>query len=100
MYKINVEVNHAYKLDIKEFLDTQGIKNVLEVKKYAAEALQLITITATSLSIIKTLYDFYKEMRKKKADIEINIIVNNITINFKDMPPQEIEAKIKEIENK
>ena len=53
---------------------------------------EILYVTAASLSILKILYDFYKETRKKKGRIIINL--KDRTIDMKDIDIDELRVLI------
>lgn len=57
----------------------------------------IVVVTASSLAILKVLYDFYKEIRKKKGSVIIK--VNNKKIALEAHGIDEVKALI-ELESK
>ena len=99
MYKIELEVNKEYVTAVEKFLDEKSIQYERIVRK-ALDFPELIRIAAQSLTMIKSIYDFFREKRNKNENIQINIYVNDININLMEIHPEEIGKKIKEIEDK
>lgn len=101
MYKIDVEVNKEYVTALQKFLDEKNVQYDRVVRK-ALDFPELIMIAAPSLTVVKLIYDFFREKRNKneRIQININVNVNDININLMEIHPEEIDKKIKEIEDK
>lgn len=101
MYKIDVEVNKEYVTALQKFFDEKTVQYDRVVRK-ALDFPELIMIAAPSLTVVKLIYDFFREKRNKNERIQINIdvSVNDINMNLMEIHPEEIDKKIKEIEDK
>jgi hypothetical protein len=88
-----------YRQKFYEMLEEEKRKGNLDYKIVIEEIVpppelvkDIVTITASSLTILKILYDFYKETKKKKGKIIIKI--NGESFDLEAYKIEELEVKI------
>lgn len=99
MYKIEVAVNKEYTTEVEKFLKEKSIHYERIVRKGLDFPLVFMILSLT-LNVVMLIYDFYREKRSKNENIQINMTVNGVGINLVEIHPEQIDKKIKEIEDR
>jgi len=95
MYKFDLEVDPQQWTEIKDILDTEGIQSEVYIRK-ALNIPTIISVVASGLFIIDKLYEYWKNRKKKRQDINIKIVIQERKFDFNEVPPEDIKRYLEE----